>query len=437
MCGVSSSHRDDNNVSVLVVADFGFPNGRGATSRALAYATGLLANNARVKVLCVEPSERVGGAANNAARGHYRGVEFEYTCGQTFRPASRGKRGFLKVAKVWRFWKAVADWSQAGGGVDAIIVYSRSILWIAVAKAACLMTGSLLVHEDCELPFGWRTEQIGRTPRRLFYEGVVFKWFDACLVISTYLRDYCVGHMRRGARALLVPIMVDVSEFDGLEGMRVRDVVAYCGYSTHPDVASLIDVFALVAPSHPELRLEVIGGTLRPEQLPGVWDHAERAGVADRLDLVGMVARAELLPMLCSARVLVLPRPDAPFSRAGLPTKLGDYLASSRPVVVSAVGDIPLYVRDGVDAYLVPPDDVEAFADRIRHVLSSRDEAAEVARRGRETAQRQFDPALHGRRIVEFVRDRQATSGQGGRGCLRRSSRRREAISDSSTARVP
>ena len=63
--------------------------------------------------------------------------------------------------------------------------------------------------------------------------------------------------------------------------------------------------------------------------------------------------REELFERLRTARVLALPRPAGSFSQAGLPTKVAEYLASGRPVVVTAVGDLPLYLRDGVDAYLV------------------------------------------------------------------------------------
>jgi glycosyltransferase involved in cell wall biosynthesis len=129
--------------------------------------------------------------------------------------------------------------------------------------------------------------------------------------------------------------------------------------------------------------------------------------LAERVDFTGQVVREDLVGLLSSARVLVLPRPAGAFSQAGLPTKVGEYLASARPVVVTANGDIGLYLRDGVDAYLVPPDDLAAFGERLRYVLGHPDEATEVGRRGRQAAQMHFDPVVHGRRILEYVRELQ------------------------------
>ena len=45
--------------NVLIVGDFSFPYGTGASSRVFNYARGLQAAGARVKVICVEPTGRV------------------------------------------------------------------------------------------------------------------------------------------------------------------------------------------------------------------------------------------------------------------------------------------------------------------------------------------------------------------------------------------
>ena len=55
---------------------------------------------------------------------------------------------------------------------------------------------------------------------------------------------------------------------------------------------------------------------------------------------------------LCNAKLLALARPDSIQAQGGFPTKLGEYLATGRPVVVTKVGEIPDYLEDGVNAFL-------------------------------------------------------------------------------------
>ena len=399
-------------MNILIVGDlFGFPNfaGSGATTRVQAYARGLLANGARVKVLCVEPTERGVATVNTQVKGVVDGVEFEYTYGSTARPAPGLKRRLLKITKWWRFLQAVHTWAPESGGVDAMIVYSRKSPWIAAARLACWLAGAVLIHEDVERPFVWHADDPRTATRRWIYEHITFKSFDGCLAISTYLKDYCEAHVRSGAAVLVVPILVDVSEFTGAEDedLTIDERVVYCGSLSHPQSVSVIETFAAVADEFPGLRAQLIGGSRRPAAEGELRELARELGVADRVEFAGRVAREDLIRLLRTARVLVLPRSrDAAAeaaAAAALPTKVGEYLATGRPVVVSAAGDIPRYLTDGVDAYLAPSTDVEAFSERLRYALSHPAEADLVGKRGRETARESFDPVSHGARILAFA----------------------------------
>jgi glycosyltransferase involved in cell wall biosynthesis len=85
-------------------------------------------------------------------------------------------------------------------------------------------------------------------------------------------------------------------------------------------------------------------------------------GLVGRVHLVRAVSADALPKELCKASVLALARAGGLFSRAGMPTRFGEYLATGRRVVVTATGDIPLYLQDEVDCYLVPPGDVQLLS---------------------------------------------------------------------------
>jgi glycosyltransferase involved in cell wall biosynthesis len=120
------------------------------------------------------------------------------------------------------------------------------------------------------------------------------------------------------------------------------------------------------------------------------------------LELSGF-ARAEAMPgLLCGCAVLALPRAAGLFSTAGMPTKLGEYLSTGRPVVVTATGDIPLCLHDGTDAFVVEPGDAAGFARGLERALYD-PASLDVGRAGRELARREFDPIVHMRRLLDAI----------------------------------
>jgi glycosyltransferase involved in cell wall biosynthesis len=101
--------------------------------------------------------------------------------------------------------------------------------------------------------------------------------------------------------------------------------------------------------------------------------------------------------------VLALARPRSLQAQGGFPTKLGEYLATGNPVVVTKVGDIPLYLTDNETAFLAEPNDVDSFAKKIEFVLSNPDIAMKVGEAGKRLTQEVFNYKYQANNIVEFI----------------------------------
>lgn len=68
---------------------------------------------------------------------------------------------------------------------------------------------------------------------------------------------------------------------------------------------------------------------------------------------------------MATASVCVVPSRSEAFGRVNI-----EAMAAGTPVVASGVGGIPEIVRDGQDGFLVPPDNPQALADKLRLILS-------------------------------------------------------------------
>jgi len=89
--------------------------------------------------------------------------------------------------------------------------------------------------------------------------------------------------------------------------------------------------------------------------------HANLA-LGDRFRFLGQ--RADVLRLLAASDMFVLPS-----RQEGLPVAVMEATNVGVPMVVSAVGELPVLLTDGVDALLVPPEDPGALADALERLV--------------------------------------------------------------------
>ena len=150
----------------------------------------------------------------------------------------------------------------------------------------------------------------------------------------------------------------------------------------HPDL--LLAFFAL-ARTRPQLRLLVPGGGQMGRDL---LLQAKHAGMAGRV-VVHPISLDQLRGVLTRAAVVV------GASRAtSVPDAVPEALALGAPVVATAIGQHPLWIREGRTGFLVPPRAPAALAARLAQLLDDRDLAARVGAAARTAALELRHPQL-------------------------------------------
>ena len=133
----------------------------------------------------------------------------------------------------------------------------------------------------------------------------------------------------------------------------------------HKGFDLLIDAFARLAPDHPDVGLVIAGDG--PERV-ALGDRAARLGVGSCVALPGRAGRAAVAATMAQAQAFVMPSRVEPFGMVVL-----EAWRAGRPVVASRRGGPREYVRDGVDAILVDPEDTAALAGALCRLLDDED----------------------------------------------------------------
>ncbi len=247
-----------------------------------------------------------------------------------------------------------------------------------------------MYYEGCEFPY----TIIAEWPKVLQRIDVwlIRKCVSGVVAITPALADYYRNITMPGTKVVTIPMTVDADRFVGNPPVQDNFDFPYIAYTGAMNRAGggvdvLVDAFSIIASEHPDLHLVLIGRG--SDELRRQYE--SKIG-ADRIHCLfsGKIPVSEMPRYICNAKILaMLPLPTKQ-QEGCFPTKLGEYLSSGVPTVVSRVGIPARILADGENVRFVPPNDPKATADVFRDILSNYERAETVAARGRDFARRSF-----------------------------------------------
>ena len=151
------------------------------------------------------------------------------------------------------------------------------------------------------------------------------------------------------------------------------------------------------------MKLYIIGPIPKKEEEKVNLKLIDDLGISDQIVFTGLVPAKQMPQLLKNAEVLALDRPDNMQAKYGFATKMGEYLLSERPVVVTKVGDFPLFFKDGESALLANPSDANDFATKLNWALDNPKAAERIGKRGAEVAMREFNYITESKKIADVI----------------------------------
>jgi glycosyltransferase involved in cell wall biosynthesis len=119
--------------------------------------------------------------------------------------------------------------------------------------------------------------------------------------------------------------------------------------------------------------------------------------------LLGLLPRAEIPAWIASVDVTLVMLRDLPVFETVIPSKIFEFLAQERPVVLAARGEIRRLVEEAKAGYVVDPEDPDALAATLGEIRAHPGEAATRALAGREWVAAQFQRDVLARRMAAFL----------------------------------
>lgn len=390
----------ENNVlplNVVVLGNFSYPEGMAGTRRIQFFLDYLVAHGNSAQVLCLRQGER--RLRRDQVCGQHRNVPF-VTVGHRLRPTWSALlwSGPFLVQGLVALKRMVRRHHH-----NVLLVYKNpnieniAMLWWA------LKLGFRVVFDLTEDETAFREAQhrfarikqasIRRLDRHLSH------WAHGVIVVSPTLETIYRERLDRDIPVQLIPISAQVPNRAENEPFHSPLRIAYAGsYAPKDDVPRLVQAFLQFHEQFPSSTLWLMGLG------------QGKVSLMQELDPHPAIQCIEFLPenayfeKLAQADILCMTRADSPFAAAGFPFKLGEYLASGRPVLASRVGDVPKFVQHQREAYLLEPGNTQALVQGLIHLATHEAQALDMGRAGRACAETHFNPQKNGQMLLEFLR---------------------------------
>lgn len=227
------------------------------------------------------------------------------------------------------------------------------------------------------------------------------------IVQTNALMDYFLEH---GVTNIVQSnVFVDTNRFDNLHKTSTAgDYIAYCGtISKHKDgVDDLLKAFKIVHERYDNYKLYIIGGyTSAYNDKKELDELVFQLGLNESVCFTGKVLPDDIPQLLYDASILALARPDNIQAKYGFPTKVGEYLCTGNPSVLTNVGELPSFLEDKKNCVFSKPNDYKDFADKLIWVIENSELADKIAKEGKELVYGAFSIERQCKKVVSFFRN--------------------------------
>ena len=354
------------------------------TNRTLATAKGLSEAGAKTKVISIKPTT----------------LHSFYAAKNPFKSNANGIKGVL--GSIYGILQLIWNIPQ----YDVIFCSLSNTRILRLSKFMADLFRKPIVHERTEIPDIFFSDTPKGNAKQQKYCKVVAT-FNHVFVISTAISRYFKAHGINEDKITIFPMIVNTHRFVGLKKEKKdhRQIV-YCGnmQNSKDGLSDLIEAFGISKSAKVDFDLILYGNKPEGDEMEAYEKQLKRLNIKNKVFFKGSIPMDKMPQALVDADILALCRPYSRQAEGGFPTKLGEYLCTGNPVIVTDVGDIPCYIKDGENGYVVNHDDVNAFSEKLDYIASHYSEATVVGILGKELSNVEFNDIVQCKLLLKTLK---------------------------------
>ena len=389
----------------ILITSQNFPEGGAGATYLNLFCHGLQLNGCLIRVLLLK-GFAFGGYTYNGPRKNFTDYGVAYTyLGFTQRPRRQAFKlveEFVSILRVMIFLFSLSGKRKS----TTLLVFNSEIQ----SNLPIHFIGRLLRIRTVRFvaEFIDKSQFKGSFFRKLKWYGFLLNYkylnknSDKLIVFSFFLKEEYIKMGYNEHNIIVQPNLTDF-EFWISENTDIQYTIGYSGAPYLKDgLSDLFTALSLLRNEGMIVTLLVIGdSTFGKSLIPALKDECRKLNIT--VTFTGLVDSLMVRKYLSECRFLAITRPSTVQTKAGFPTKLGEYFATTRPILSTDFGDIERYFDNGSDLIIAKTGNPESIASGIKWILENGEAVEQISRTGYIKAKKLLDYQTAIKRIIEFI----------------------------------
>ena len=394
-------------MKVIILTGEPFPNGMAATNRIKCYARAIKEGGVDCEVLIFRRTEVYGQKPMNIeGQGTFNDISYRFIGGTPLRGSNVLLRQINDRLDIWKTERYL-NTHLTNGDVLFMFMGGYVELMLRFMKVA-KRKGAFCVRDLCELPYGTGAETNKAIRLRKNTLEEQFPKLDGVISISDSLLNLAKTYTQSTSKHIKVPIMVDFEKYylpNKSEEVEYP-YIFHSGtlYQQKDGILGMIEAFGIALRKlETPVKFISTGNLNESPHKDEIKALIAQYNLEDNIVFTGYLSDVEMKEYLSKAEMVIINKYRTQQNNYCFSTKLGEYLAAAKPVVITRVGEAMNWLEDGKSAYVIEPEDTEALANAIVHVFTHPEESHQIGLSGQKVCRRCFDYRVWSKPLVDFL----------------------------------
>lgn len=384
-------------MKVYILTGEPFPNGMAATNRVKCYARAIREGGLDCEVLIFRRTEVHGQKPKNTmGQGTFYDIPFRFIGGTPLRGTNVFIRKINDKLDIWRTEKYLRRKLQKG---DVLFLYMGAHLELMLRFMEIAHScAAYCVRDLCELPYGTGDETNKTIQLREKTYKKQFPKLDGIISISDALLNLAKKYTLPTCKLIKVPILVDYNQYylhDKSDGAEIP-YIFHAGtlYEQKDGILGMIEAFGEVTQIlKTPIRFISTGDINKTHEYEKsqIEEMITKYHLEDKLHFIGYISNDKLKDYLSKASLVIINKYSTQQNKFCFSTKIAEYLAAAKPVIITNVGEAMNWLTNGENAYVIEPGNITELTNTIVYVLTHIEESNKVGKAGQEACRRCFD----------------------------------------------